>query len=69
MCSIYIYIYIHHIYIYIYIYRERERERERERQSKHINVEILTWIGEFRPGNKTVWVVFDEESDVLGPRT
>ena len=24
---------------------------------------ILTWIGEFRPGNKTIWVVFDEESD------
>ena len=26
---------------------------------------ILAWIGEFRPGNKTMWVVFDEESDVL----
>ena len=24
---------------------------------------ILTWICEFRPGNKTVYVVFDEESD------
>ena len=30
--------------------------------------DILTWIGEFRPGNKTIWVVFDEESDFLGPR-
>ena len=29
---------------------------------------MLTWIGEFRPGNKTIWVVFDEESDVLGRR-
>jgi hypothetical protein len=26
---------------------------------------MLTWIGEFRPGNKTVYVVFDEESDFL----
>ena len=30
--------------------------------------DILPWIGEFRPGNKTVWVVFDEESDFLGLR-
>ena len=29
---------------------------------------MLTWIYEFRPGNKTIWVVFDEESDWLGPR-
>ena len=29
---------------------------------------VVTWIGEFRLGNKTVYVVFDEESDVLGPR-
>ena len=36
---------------------------------KHKCHAILTWIGEFRPGNKTIWVVFDEESDVLGPRT
>jgi len=28
---------------------------------------ILTWIGEFRPRNKTVYVVFDEESDFLVP--
>ena len=35
---------------------------------KQMFVDILTWIGEFRPGNKTIWVVFDEESDVLGPR-
>ena len=25
-------------------------------------------MGEFRPGNKTIYVVLDEESDVLGPR-
>ena len=30
---------------------------------------ILTWIGEFIPGNKTIYVEFDEESDFLGPRT
>ena len=30
---------------------------------------ILTWIREFRPGNKTIYVVFDEESDFSGPRT
>ena len=30
--------------------------------------DILTWIGEFRPGNKTAYVVFDEESDLLGRR-
>ena len=30
---------------------------------------MLTWIYEFRPGNKTIYVAFDEESDVLGPRT
>ena len=29
---------------------------------------MLTWIDELRPGNKTTWVVFDEESDALGPR-
>ena len=29
---------------------------------------ILTWIGEFSLGNKTIYVVFDEESDFLGPR-
>jgi len=31
-------------------------------------LDILTWIGEFRPENKTIWVVVDEESDWLGPR-
>ena len=31
--------------------------------------DILTWIGEFRPGNETILVAFDEESDFLGPRT
>ena len=30
---------------------------------------MLTRICEFRPGNKTIWVVFDEESDFLGPGT
>ena len=24
----------------------------------------MTWVGEFRPGNKTIYTVFDEESDV-----
>ena len=24
---------------------------------------------EFTPGNKTIWVVFDEESEFSGPRT
>ena len=23
----------------------------------------MTWVGEFRPGNKTIYTVFDEESD------
>ena len=23
----------------------------------------MTWVGEFRPGNKTIYAVFDEESD------
>ena len=35
---------------------------------KHQIQDILTWIGESRPGNKTVWVVVDEESDLLGSR-
>ena len=30
---------------------------------------MLTWIYEFRPGNKTIYVVFDEESEFSGPRT
>ena len=30
--------------------------------------DILTWIGEFRPGNKTIWVVFYVESEFSGPR-
>ena len=29
----------------------------------------MTWIYEFRAANKTIYVVFDEESDLLGPRT
>ena len=29
---------------------------------------ISTWIYEFRPGNKTINVVFDEESEFSGPR-
>ena len=31
--------------------------------------DMLTWIYEFSPGNKTIWVVFDEEFEVSGPRT
>ena len=30
---------------------------------------ILTWIYEFRPGNKIISVVFDEEFELSGPRT
>ena len=26
-------------------------------------LEILTWVGECRPGNKTIYTVFDEESN------
>ena len=29
----------------------------------------MTWIDEFRPENKTIYVAFDEESDFSGPRT
>ena len=29
---------------------------------------ILTCISEFTPGNKTIYVVFDEESEFSGPR-
>ena len=35
---------------------------------KNMFPDVVTWIGEFRFGNKTTWVVFDEESDFLGPR-
>ena len=28
--------------------------------------DVLTWICEFRPGNKTIYIVFDEESDLFG---
>ena len=30
---------------------------------------ILTWIYEFRPGSKSIYVVLDEESEFSGPRT
>ena len=36
---------------------------------KNIFLEILTWVDEFRPGNKTIYVVFEEESEFSGPRT
>ena len=29
---------------------------------------MLTRIDEFRPGNKTIWIVFDEESELSGLR-
>ena len=29
---------------------------------------IVSWILEFRPGNETIWVVFDEEFNFLGSR-
>ena len=28
---------------------------------------ILIWIEEFRPGNKTIYLVFDEESELFSP--
>ena len=31
--------------------------------------DMLVLIGEFRPGNKTIWAVFHEESDFLALRT
>ena len=40
----------------------------RTKSRKFVKDLILAWIGEFRPGKKTIWVVFDEESDVVGPR-
>ena len=30
---------------------------------------MLTWIYEFRPGNRYMYVVFDEESECSDPRT
>ena len=30
---------------------------------------ILTWLWTYRPQNLIIYVVFDEESDFLGPRT
>ena len=30
---------------------------------------MLTWICEFRRGNKTIYVVFDKESEFSGPRS
>ena len=36
-----------------------------EQHIENMLPDILIWIGEFRPGNKTVWVVFDEESNLL----
>ena len=44
-------------------------EQVNKKHVKHRCPYIMTWIGEFRPGNKTIWVVFDEESVFLGPRT
>ena len=29
---------------------------------------MLTSIGDFRPGNETIWVIFDDESEISGPR-
>ena len=29
----------------------------------------MTWIYEFRPRNKTIYIVFDEETEFSGPRT
>ena len=43
-----------------------EISRKKSRKKKRY---ILTCIGEFQPGNKTIYVVFDEESEFSGPRT
>ena len=40
-----------------------------KKQNKTPFHDILTWICEFTPGNKTIYVVFDEESEFSGPRT
>ena len=42
---------------------------EEKNKLKHRLRGILTCIGEFQPGNKTIYVVFDEESEFSGPRT
>ena len=41
---------------------------EPEQKLKNKFPDILTWIGEFRPENKTIWVVFYVESEFSGPR-
>ena len=41
----------------------------RKNQLKNKFWGILTCIGEFQPGNKTIYVVFDEESEFSGPRS
>ena len=30
--------------------------------------DMFTWNYEFRPGNKSIWMAFDEESEFSGPR-
>ena len=40
-----------------------------EKQIKQYVHGISIWTYEFRPGNKTIYVVFDEESECSGPRT
>ena len=47
----------------------RETQDMRKNQLKNNFWGILTCIGEFQPGNKTIYVVFDEESEFSGPRT
>ena len=42
--------------------------RLRKNTLKNKKSDILTWMVEFTPGNKTIWVVFDEESEFSGPR-
>ena len=41
---------------------------EKKNKLKNTFWGILTCIGEFQPGNKTIYVVFDEESEFSGPR-
>ena len=42
---------------------------EMKKRIKNKCPDMLTWIGEFRPGNTTIWVVFAGKSDLADPRT
>ena len=44
------------------------RQQEIKNRLTNYFHDILTWICEFTPWNKTIYVVFDEESEFSGPR-